>query len=242
MDVLEKEQLSRQQALCHWYYGAKYILLKAWLLSLGANLNTATLADIGCGEGLFLELIARDKVMPPEHLLGVDPALDSKHTFYDGRIHVVKQLTDDQVLQIALLMDVLEHVPDDKAVLQNTLTHCSSGAGVFITVPAFMSLWSSHDRYLGHKRRYNIRSLRELLSSVHELEVKKLYYYYAPIFPLAVLVRLWRRYAGSDGQSDLRVVPESINAILLALAHCEAKLACKNKLAGLSVVAECLKR
>ena len=52
-------------------------------------------------------------------------------------------------MDVALLMDVLEHTPDDLAVLRETAGHVEQGGHVFITVPAFSWLRSMHDRFLG---------------------------------------------------------------------------------------------
>ena len=56
-----------------------------------------------------------------------------------------------------LLMDVLEHVPDDAAVLGSIVDALRPGCHVLITVPADMKLWSSHDVSLaarGESRSY----------------------------------------------------------------------------------------
>jgi len=62
-----------------------------------------------------------------------------------------------------LLNDVVEHVPADVAFLRTIVSSrlFKAGTRLLITVPAFQSLWTRHDAFLGHYRRYT----RELLRS-----------------------------------------------------------------------------
>ncbi len=40
------------------------------------------------------------------------------------------------------MMDVLEHVPDDVALLKEHVDNMEAGGYVFISVPAFQFIWS----------------------------------------------------------------------------------------------------
>ena len=55
-----------------------------------------------------------------------------------------------------LLMDVLEHVADDCGLLHDAIAGSAPGSRVIVTVPAFGWLWSGHDVFLGHHRRYTL--------------------------------------------------------------------------------------
>ena len=57
MDLIEAPQMDGQQALKHWYYQAKFKLLKKYLLPALRENPQASLADFGCGAGIFLKLI-----------------------------------------------------------------------------------------------------------------------------------------------------------------------------------------
>jgi SAM-dependent methyltransferase len=241
MDVLEKEQLSREEALSHWYYRAKYELLRNWLRETVVDLDKASLVDIGCGEGLFLEMIANDRIIPSVNLCGIDPAYAEAQFFCGGRIRVAPRLSAESAFDLVLMMDVLEHVDDDRSVLQEAVDCCVPSGHLFITVPAFMWMWSAHDRYLGHKRRYSLSSLRCLLESVEHLKIERLCYFYAPILPVAALVRLWRKSANEASASDMRAVPKLVDRLLFEVGRLESKVARVNRLGGLTVVASCSK-
>lgn len=59
-----------------------------------------------------------------------------------------------------LLLDVLEHIEDDKEFLDLLNRKISRGGWLLITVPAYKILWSSEDDYANHYRRYTKKKLR----------------------------------------------------------------------------------
>jgi SAM-dependent methyltransferase len=60
----------------------------------------------------------------------------------------------------ALLLDVIEHVADDVALLRTVAGKVEPGGTVLVSVPAWPRLMSQHDVHLGHFRRYTPRALR----------------------------------------------------------------------------------
>jgi SAM-dependent methyltransferase len=238
MDVLEKEQLTRSEALSHWYYLSKYRLLKRWLLSCPElDVSKRRLADVGCGEGLFLEMLATDPFFRSWHLIGVDPAHNSEKRIVNGSISLVSSFPDHEAYDVMLFMDVLEHVSDDVAVLGQAVERLRPGGRIFVTVPAFQALWSSHDNYLGHMRRYTAQKLYQTLSSCRCLKTERIHYFYGAIFFPALIVRLWRRRFKAVTGSDLRPCSRLLNGLLLKALQIEARVASANGIAGLTVVA-----
>ena len=63
---------------------------------------------------------------------------------------------------IVLAMDVLEHIQDDYSTLKEWKNTLKPNGLLLITVPAFQHLWSSHDIFLGHHRRYNKKDISDL--------------------------------------------------------------------------------
>ena len=65
---------------------------------------------------------------------------------------------------LLLLLDVLEHVPDDVEFLSSAVSDLAAPeAHVLVTVPAWQSLFSQRDTHLGHYRRYSIAAGRALV-------------------------------------------------------------------------------
>jgi hypothetical protein len=58
---------------------------------------------------------------------------------------------------------VLEHVPEDEALVRAVFSRLRSGGLFFIFVPAFPILWSRLDDYVEHQRRYRRASTVTML-------------------------------------------------------------------------------
>ena len=89
------------------------------------------------------------------------------------------------------LLDVIEHLPDDDAVLRNlrpTLAAAGKGSFLFVTVPAFQFLWSPWDDIEKHKRRYTAGSLAGLAERTGYRVVRSTYFF-LPLFFAALGVK-----------------------------------------------------
>ncbi len=87
-----------------------------------------------------------------------------------------------------LLMDVLEHIPNEDDLVVPLMTDAITAAStsVLITVPAFHSLFSDHDRALGHYRRYTRKQLIALCAR-HQLQIISSGYFFVSLMPLRAL-------------------------------------------------------
>jgi uncharacterized UPF0146 family protein len=161
--------------------------------------------DIGCGDTFVSEQLARR--YPDVQFYAVDSA------FTDELIEELRALltvpnvslfrTLDAVTiarpaALVLLMDVIEHVPDDVAFLGDICRRPLVGDGTWflMTVPSFQSLFSSHDRFLGHYRRYTVRSFRQLFRQM-KLQSAEEGYFFATLLPIRLLQLLKERVFGS---------------------------------------------
>jgi SAM-dependent methyltransferase len=102
------------------------------------------------------------------------------------------------------MFDVLEHIEDDVAALQQVHTLLRPGGRLFLTIPAYPFLHSADDEMAGHFRRYTRTSvLRVLQGSGFRSEF--LSHLFAPLPPLIFLLRTvpsrlgLRRPADPDG-------------------------------------------
>jgi SAM-dependent methyltransferase len=96
-------------------------------------------------------------------------------------------------------MDVLEHVPDDAALLAAVAALAKPGGDLLITVPAFQFLYSGHDAFLRHERRYDRRGLAALLQAC-ALRPVELFYFYSSLF----VARLFEMGARALAPADAR--------------------------------------
>ena len=63
------------------------------------------------------------------------------------------------------LFDVLEHIDDDRGYLEEIAPYLKPGGRLYLTVPAYQWLWSSNDVVSGHRRRYTVPMLREVVAA-----------------------------------------------------------------------------
>jgi SAM-dependent methyltransferase len=69
-------------------------------------------------------------------------------------------------------LDIIEHVDDDDGALSELSRVAKAGAAVLISAPLHLSLWSSFDDFVGHKRRYDPLRLLSKLAQ-HHLSVER---------------------------------------------------------------------
>src|SRR5205823_14987779 len=65
-----------------------------------------------------------------------------------------------------LSMNVLEHIEHDRRALEGCLEILQGGGRLVLLVPAHRALYSDMDRNIEHFRRYDLRSLRDMVEDV----------------------------------------------------------------------------
>ncbi|MEI6562000.1 MAG: class I SAM-dependent methyltransferase [Verrucomicrobiota bacterium] len=241
MDVAETDQLTAAQAFSHWYYRAKFDLLREHLEREKIT-PASQVADVGCGLGLFLSFLERTGRVCAANLVGVDPAFAVPTPAVEGSVLILPEWPPERRFDLILMMHVLEHVEDDHAMLSDAAGRLSDGGTLFIEVPAFPFLFSDHDRYLGHYRRYTTGSLKRLVESVEDLELVKVHYLFATIFPMAAVMRLLGGTGSLKKHSDLHAYPAWLNQALVLIHKLEWLVAPFNRLFGLSAFAVARKK
>jgi SAM-dependent methyltransferase len=64
-----------------------------------------------------------------------------------------------------VMMNVLEHIPDDVRALRDLAACVEPGGRIVIWVPGYMQLYGEFDRTVGHVRRYTPKTLRQVVES-----------------------------------------------------------------------------
>jgi SAM-dependent methyltransferase len=230
MDLKETDILGDDIA-AHWYYQAK----AAATLRLLRTQEPKVILDVGAGSGFFSRyLLAHTSASAAwcvdiSYLEDVDSEAQGKPIYYRRSLDAVDADT-------VLLMDVLEHVEDDAALLADYARRVPAGAQFLISVPAFEFLWSGHDEFLEHKRRYRLSQLDACVRRAGLKPVIKTYYF-GLVFPLAVTTRLATRLLTSRGgvaRSQLKRHGPFTNAALAAVCKAELPFLRVNRLAGLT--------
>ncbi|MFB4313513.1 class I SAM-dependent methyltransferase [Actinomadura sp. 21ATH] len=89
---------------------------------------------------------------------------------------------------LALALNVLEHVDDDRAAVAEIVRVLRPGGAALVAVPCDMALWSAHDVALGRVRRYSRRALTDLLEEAG-LSVDRMWSWNVLLRPLIRLRR-----------------------------------------------------
>ena len=177
----------------HWYYSGKRQLVRRWLERVRPPQPADVLLDCGAGTGIFAkEMEASCRVLVlDDH----EEALRLLRTRF--RPEQILSLAGDAVplpdasLEYVTALDVLEHVPDDAAVVRGFHRLVKAGGIALVTVPASMALWSDWDVSLHHYRRYSRPQLRALFPA-EGWEVLYVNYTNVAVYPAVWLVRKWR--------------------------------------------------
>lgn len=228
MDLKETDILGTDIG-AHWYYASK---AKAMMRMIG-NKEPKKILDIGAGSGFFSRYILSHTSSSEAWCVDIGYKSDSDNIENGKSVHYrcsVNSIDADLVL----LMDVLEHVDDDIELLKDYVSKVPSGSHFLISVPAFQFLWSGHDEFLEHKRRYTLKQLDAVVQSAG-LKVKSQAYYFGMVFPVAVLVRLKQKLQNKIFGSSMTKHHPLINSILKMICNIELPFMQFNQLAGLTV-------
>lgn len=220
----------------HWYYASK---AKAMQAMLGKE-PASRILDVGAGSGFFSQYLLRKTSAGEAWCVDISYDADSDAALQDKPIHYRRAIGPVDA-DLVLLMDVLEHVDDDTALLKGYVERVPSGSRFLITVPAFQFLWSGHDVFLEHRRRYVLAEIEQVVRAAG-LQLQSKSYYFGAVFPLAAMLRLSERLHGGSvpARSQLTRHGKLVNGVLSALCAAEVPLLKLNRLAGLS--AFCLAR
>ena len=110
---------------------------------------------------------------------------------------------NDNCFDCVCAFDVVEHVEDDRKAIEELFRVCKPGGKIFITVPAFMSLWSNHDVVNHHFRRYRKNQMLLHFESQGGKLLKTTYFNFFLFFPI-YLVRSMQKLLTHKKQEELK--------------------------------------
>lgn len=168
MDLVEK---TNSNARHPWETARLKVIMSLIKKHYVNHKKPVTILDIGCGDTFIAENIV--KKYPEVNYLAVDTAF-TEETIIEYRnstsglnIQLYKQLGDIDLpnsIDFVFLFDVIEHIENDTDFLisLNNNKLLKNDCTIFITVPAYNKLFTDHDIFLKHFRRYNDKMLKTL--------------------------------------------------------------------------------
>jgi SAM-dependent methyltransferase len=177
----------------HWWFATRTRAILALLDKYaGEGKNGRKVLDVGAGAGNMMHNLAQYG-----DIVGLEynpiPIPIAEERGFDVRQGSATDMPfADASFDIVALLDTVEHIADETAVLNETLRVAKPGGHMIVTVPAFMWLWSNNDVINLHERRYKASELKRKLQAVG-WEVPYCGYNNFLIFPLGAGMILLRK-------------------------------------------------
>lgn len=225
----------------HWWYRGRRRLLHR-VISVLALPPDARILDAGCGSGRNMVELARYGTIS-----GIEVSPDSVRVARERGAGEVREGSitsmpfEDASFDLAVCLDVIEHLEDDRAALSELRRVVAVGGALIVTVPAYPWLWSSHDTVNQHQRRYTRGSL---LSAANDAgwRAERVTNFNSLLLPVAIAMRALERVRPGETHTspDLWIPPAPLNRLLEQPLHIEAAIIGSNGHslpAGLSLLA-----
>lgn len=227
----------------HWWFRGRRDVLQTMLRRLALPPNARVL-EVGSGTGGNLDMLAEFGTVSGLEMDSTARALCSRKT--SGRFDIRAGRCPDDVpfgmqggerFDLICFFDCLEHIADDVASLARMQSLLAPGGVIVVTVPACPALWSAHDVFLRHYRRYSRATLKQC-SEAAGYDVERISYFNTLLFPLAAAARWLSRLAGFNSATGAAVPPPALNAALYGLFSAERHWLARGALPfGLSLLA-----
>ena len=208
----------------HWWFTARRRILEKVIERVVRPPDHARILELGCGTGHNLAMLGRFGQVEASELDDSARALAAKRL---GRPIDTAALPDLGMFpansyDLVALLDVLEHVVDDKGSLDAILTRLKPGGALLITVPANKWMWSAHDVAHHHHRRYRKAEIAKLARDAG-FEIVLLSHFNSLLFPLIATVRAIGKLTGREAANDA-LPARPVNAALDRIFGLEAGL------------------
>jgi hypothetical protein len=186
MDISEFSRLeNKNNYRRHPWETSRKNVLHTFLKQSKINFPIDRIVDIGSGDAYVIHTLVEKKMAKsyfaidiaytPEIIIQLKKNNSNSEVIYLQSIEEYTEKYSSNEATLFLCMDVLEHLQDEKVILDNL--KFSGDNYYYFAVPAFQSVFSSHDVLLGHYRRYTLNQLSSLLTKNDFGIIDKGYYF-----------------------------------------------------------------
>jgi ubiquinone/menaquinone biosynthesis C-methylase UbiE len=176
---------------------------------------------------------------------GIDMDREAVGYCYERDLHTIVQASagnlpfPDETFDLVTMLDVLEHIADEKTALAEVSRVLRPGGFLTIAVPAYRFLWGAQDDVSQHQRRYSARQLEHRVRTAG-LRVKRLTHFNSALFPPIAAIRLFRRAVpqARSTESDFTFpTPGAMNRLLATVFGLESAIVARTNLPfGVSIL------
>lgn len=201
----------------HWWFTGRRAILRDVIgrLQLPAD---ARILEVGAGTGSNLAMLKDfgrvDAIEPDDAARAL--ASERSGIAVQGGLLPDGVTLDDGAYDLIVLLDVLEHIPDDKGTLEALRAKLALRGRLMVTVPAMPWLWSAHDVAHHHQRRYTAATLENVFRA-GGYRVRYRSHFNTILFPLVVAARAVSKLVGRSGGDDDALPPRPLNRLLSGL-------------------------
>jgi len=202
MDICEAASFEREKIHRHPWELARIEVVKNFLTPIIAQKPATTILDLGCGDVFVAQQLAYqypkasfhcvDIAFTPEIITTIsEPVKNLPISLYSSTQELSSSISHK--VDVVLLLDVIEHIEDEITFLKelNQSRLIDGNTKIIITVPAFQQLFSNHDVYLKHFRRYNIALLNDHLQQAGFKSQQTGYFFISLLF-LRIIQKLFQ--------------------------------------------------
>ncbi len=157
--------------------------------------------EFGAGKGEFINRFIGKQGME-SWVVELDDAYRDRLSKNHKAFKDIDEIPDNHLDGIYLI-DVLEHLEDDRAFLTKFHQKLKAGGKLFIYVPARMELFSAFDTKIGHFRRYHKKELKSKLTEAG-FSIQVLRYHEILGYLAAYFNKLFSK--GNDGELNANAV------------------------------------
>nr|VFJ60776.1 MAG: 2-polyprenyl-3-methyl-5-hydroxy-6-metoxy-1,4-benzoquinol methylase [Candidatus Kentron sp. FM]VFJ66620.1 MAG: 2-polyprenyl-3-methyl-5-hydroxy-6-metoxy-1,4-benzoquinol methylase [Candidatus Kentron sp. FM]VFK12888.1 MAG: 2-polyprenyl-3-methyl-5-hydroxy-6-metoxy-1,4-benzoquinol methylase [Candidatus Kentron sp. FM] len=195
-----------------WYRGRHRFLLHTLGRHRPVGSGSLAIVDLGGGVGGWVRYLADRRPGHYQPLALADSSRTALRMAGDMLPEGVERYQIDLMKlgwrdhwDIAFLLDVLEHLPDDLRALRQARAALKPGGLLFVTTPAFQQFWSHNDELAHHLRRYT-RADFARLGKQAGLQLCDARYFMFLLSPLYWLVRQGRRIEGMTEEQKMALI------------------------------------
>lgn len=203
----------------HFWLTSKYFVLRQLLAQYASISATSNqILEVGCGTGNFIR--AFENVRETH---GVDQSRSALQICRQNAKRTKVYMAEGdhlpfrrQIFRLVALVDVLEHIEDDRSAVREAFTVLEDQGLLLVCVPAYQWLYGDHDKLFGHLRRYSRKQISRLVTA-EGFEILRLSHI-QPLF----LLPLWLKRKLSGG-NDFKPVQTTMNRTLAWVLRQDAR-------------------
>ncbi len=204
----------------HWWWRARESAILREIDQLGVRADGShRILDVGCGDGLLFDALESFGFVEGVESDEATLATESK---WRQRIHrqpFDESFNPESGYDLILMLDILEHLPEPEKALAHAKSLLNPGGKILMTVPAFNSLWTTHDDLNHHYVRYTRPTFHQLAQR-SGIEIDRARYLFHWTCPVKLAIRIKEKVLGAKAKSP--EVPNSlVNSICLCLTRLE---------------------